>query len=87
MAEIRQHYAPEPNALGAKGTRCFECGETFWQWEGQYKDSCPQCSADRHAASVRSMRNKEGYMYERWVRNRYLSALAEMERLGLTPET
>jgi hypothetical protein len=84
MQGIRERLSPPENDPGAKRSTCRGCGDAFWQWFGQYHDVCPACSAGRQVESVRSMRNKAGYMYERWVVKRYLSAKAELERLGLS---
>lgn len=86
QAETRKRLAPSPDDPTAKRTICFECSEPFYQRFRQYKDCCPDCAATRHAMSIVQMREKRGYMYERWVRNRYYTALAEMRRLGLSPE-
>lgn len=87
MADIRASYAPEPHADGAKETRCQGCGEMFWQWERQYRVRCQLCAAGRSAESIRSMRNKEGEYYERWLLKQWAQVSSELARLGLTPGT
>lgn len=86
MADIRAEYAPNPHEFGAKSTVCKGCGERFWQWFREYHVRCALCAADRSAESIRSMRNKEGEYYERWLLSQWRRLSAELVRLGLTPE-
>lgn len=87
LVEPRARHAPQPHNPSAKRAKCRACGEWFWQWVGEQRHYCIDCSASRSDASIRSMRNKQGEFYERFVVNRYRAALAEMRRLGLTPGT
>lgn len=81
---MRDQFAPEPNAPGAKVTVCEHCGNEFWQWEGKYIKQCSACGAARCTASITASRTKEGPGWEKVVRGQLRRWLAEAERLGLT---